>query len=169
MLKRNADVSGLLKIILTIFSISIVAGCSAPKYLIPEGSPSAKLRSKIRISENPRDRIEILKIDDGFLPNPVRLFYINESKINPPDSIEIEAEKDINLVYFGSPRKHNSCFVRLRMKFEAGKEYSLVGGPIWEFRPFPFIDVQSCEMSVHNDTDNIPASISVLPREVNKR
>lgn len=142
-------------------AIALLAGCAdLPQYVAPEHGATANLKSEIEGGDGMNDSIN-LYVSEGSCADPNRkaLFYIRDSQSKPAGFQKIVANQPVRLVYVETMSGGRTCAISLDVVFEAGKNYSLVGGFAYKAGPIPILTgTRMCQFGVQNDADKVLVS-----------
>lgn len=140
--------------------ITILAGCASSgrpilQYAVPEGAPSADLKSAIWGANSRNESIDVYVSEGGCgKTQRRRLFYIRNSKSDPVGSVRIEANRPLRLEYLEEASGGRSCYIALEANLEAGKSYSLTGGFEYKSGAIPILTgTRMCRLAIQDDAD----------------
>lgn len=145
-----------------VLSISVVtaflSGCASPQppYALPEGTPSANLKSTIPGAHGFSESIEIAVVEED-KRMPTRLFVISNSVSKPLGYLKVPANGPLILHYNETISGGRFCRLTIQVTLEADKNYSLVGGFTYKSGPIPILmGTRGCEFGVVDEATGKP-------------
>jgi hypothetical protein len=136
-------------------------GCAtpAPPYALSANAPYANLKSAISGADNRNESIQIYLLDTSIAPHQRgKLFSIAKSVSTPAGYVKVAANEPLVIFYEEAASGGRTCQLSLKATLEQGKDYSLVGGFVYESGPIPILTgTRKCQLSIKNDVVNSPA------------
>lgn len=149
-------------------SAAILAGCAQPPityYSAPEGAPTANLSNDILGAFGRYDMIAVDIADEGTKSAGYwrALFTIKQGKSSQTGPVKVPANVPLELHYFENASGDRTCSVDIRVTLEAGKDYALTGGFLYEKGPIPILtDTRKCQFGVLDRETKQPIRIQRL-------
>jgi hypothetical protein len=146
-----------------LFSSALLYGCAAPPkpYSLPDGVPSANLKSAIDGAYGRSESIDISLFDGSATP-PVHksLFSIRRSISKPEGYVQVPANTPLTISYYESASAGRYCELSIKVILEPQKNYSLTGGFAYEKGPIPILTgTRQCQFGAIDDETKMPIRI----------